>query len=172
MVETVEYAHAQGSETDKEDVGENDAVEGDGLIPTRGNVGGGERSNHITGENDTQDGDQRKNQSNSPEKLVGEVPKLLGAAFSHVGGKDGNDGGGDRALPNQAPEKIGDTIGKDERIGAEGGAEQESNTLVTEIAEDAADNRNQGDNRSRLQNLVFLGQKAALRTLNPIKTVT
>ena len=123
-------------------------------------------------ENDAENGDDREDQGESPEKTIRKFPEFLRGGIAHVGGEDGNEGGGDDTITNETTKKVGEAISKDESVGGESGAKEEGDALVTDIAENSADDGNQRDDGSRFEDLFLFGQRSPLRDLNPIKTIT
>src|SRR5882724_5421451 len=85
----------------------------------------------------------------------------------HVTGKHGDKGSRHGPFGNQPAEQVWDSIRQHVGIGCGGRPKEEGNALVAHVAENSADNRDQGNDRSRLENLFFFGQRAALRGPNP-----
>ena len=111
------------------------------------------------GKYNAQDGDDRKNQGQGPEKLIGETPEFLGRLIAHVPREDRDEGGGNGTLTDQAAYQIRNAIGENEGVGGEGGTEKEGDTLVANVAEDTADDSDQGYNRGGFEDLLFLSVK-------------
>ena len=169
-MEGVEDAHAEGGEADEKEIGENDAIQGDGFIPTAGAVmRGGEGLNDRGREDYAEHGDDGQDKRKGPEEAVGEGPKFLGRGVLHVGGEDRNEGGGDDAVADEAAQKVGDAVSKNEGIGGEGGAEKEGDALVTDVAEDPADDGDQGNDGSGFEDLLLFGQRGAPQGPKPSK---
>jgi hypothetical protein len=173
IVKGVENAHAESSEACKEEIGEDDAVEGSGLNPTAGAVlRRGKGLDHDGGEDDAKNGDYSQNEGEGPEQAISKAPKLLGGVVSHVLGKDGDEGSGDDTIAHQTAKQIGKAVGKDEGIGGKGGAEKEGDALVSDVAKDAASDGNQRDDGGGFEDLRLFGQMRPLGDLKPIKTMS
>src|SRR6516162_2886227 len=140
-MEAVQDAHAEGSESDEENIRKDDAVERDGLVPTCDAVFGGRKSgDDMRREDDTEDRDHRENERQGPEEAVGKVPEFFAVTLAHVGGENGDERGGDGAFGDEATGQVGEAVGEDEGVGREGGAEKERNALVADIAENTTHN--------------------------------
>ena len=139
---------ASAAKPDKKQIGENDAIEGHGLVPVQvlgrswnKRVNDGGRKDHP------QHGDDSQYQRQGPEQVIGKLPDFLGGLFAHVARENRYEGGAHRAFAHQTTEKIGDTVGQDERVGDMRGAEKQGVALVPDISENAAKDRNERDDR-------------------------
>jgi hypothetical protein len=148
VMEGVEDANADGRESQEIEIRKDDAVEGDGFVPARDFVfRGGKSVDDMGREDDASHHHYGQYQGHGPEKTIGEQPEFFGRTLAHVGGEYRDERGGEGCIAYQAPKKIGDTVGEDEGVGAEGGAKEESDALVSNVAENAAGDGDQGDNR-------------------------
>src|SRR5580704_4695814 len=118
-------------------------------------------------EDHAKNGDDCCHEGKSPEETVREVPDLFLGAFPHVTSKNRDEGSSHGAFGDQAAEKVGYAVGQDVGVSGKRGAEEEGNALVADVAKDAADDSDQGDDRGRLEDMLFIGQRAVLRGPNP-----
>jgi len=108
-----------------------------------------------------------QNQRERPEQTVGKFPSLRAGTIPHVIGKDGDEGSGHGPLAEQTAQEIRDAVRQNERIGDARGAEEQSQTLIAHVSENATDNRNYADNGSRLEDLPLVGQDVGQRIEAP-----
>src|SRR5439155_20916067 len=164
-VKAVENAHGQRRQGDKKQIRKDDAVEINGF--SAGHIFAGEQLNNHRRENHPQNGDDGNNEGKGPKQSVGKIPNLCLGLLPHVRGEDRDEGGGHGAFGDEAPKQIGYTIGKDVGVGGKGSAQKEGDALVADVAEDAASDGDQGDDRGRFEDVLFIGQRAVLRGPNP-----
>src|SRR5216683_4850809 len=164
-VKAVENAHRQRRQGNKKQIRKDDAVEINGLSAS--GIFAGKQLNNRGREDHPQNGDDSDDERKGPKQAVREVPNLFLGLLPHVRGEDGDEGGGHGAFGDEAAEQIGYTISKNKGVGSKGSTQQESDALVADVAENAADNRDQGDDRSRFEDALFIGQRAVLRGPNP-----
>src|SRR5260370_41765898 len=89
-----------------------------------------------------------------------ELPDFFGRLVAQIVGEDGDERGRHRPFPYQTANQVGDAVGQNESVGRRSGAEEQSDALVPEVPEDAAENRNKGDDRGCLEDLLLFIQEA------------
>ena len=112
----------------------------------------------LRGEDHAQDREDGQDECQGPEDAIGEAPEFFAGLLGHVAGENGDEGGGHGPFADQSAEEVRDAVGDDKGVGPGGGAEQEGEALVADIAQDTADDGNQGDDGGRFKDVLFFGQ--------------
>jgi hypothetical protein len=119
------------------------------------------------GENHSEYSDYSDDESKGPEKLVRKVPDFLFRFLAHVGRENRDERGRHGTLGNQTAKQVWDAVGKYIGVCGCSRAQEEGDALVPNVAENTADDGDQGDDRGRFEDALFIGQRAVLRGPNP-----
>src|SRR5271155_1263691 len=168
-METVQYSHRKRRQRDEEQIGKHDPVQFYGLASL--DIFPGKQVDYLGRKHHSEDGNYSHNERQRPKELVREVPDFFLGLFAHVGGEDRDERSGHRALGNQAAEQVGNAVSEIVGVGYRSRSEQQSYALFTYIAENSTNDGNQGDDRGRFEDMLFIGQRPALRDLNLMKTI-
>jgi len=168
-METVQNTHRERRQRDEEKIWKHDPVQLYRLASL--NVSPCKQVHDLGGKDHSKDGNHCHNKRERPKKLVREVPDFFLGLLAHVGSEDWDEGSGHRSFSNQTAEQVGDAVRKIIGVGDGSRSEEKSYALLTYVAENSTYDSNQGDDRGRFEDMLFIGQRPALRDLTLMKTI-
>ena len=168
-METVQNTHRERCQRDKEEIWKHDPVQFYCLASL--NVFPGEQVDNLGRKNHSEDGDDSHNKRQRPKKLVRKVPDFFFGLFPHVSREDRDERSGHRSFGDQSAEQVGDAVSQIVGVGYGSRSEEKRDTLFTYVAENSTYDGNQGDDRGRFEDVLFIGQRPALRDLTLMKTI-
>ena len=159
VAQGVENPHAEGDEADKEDVGEEEAIEGDRQLQLAGDGGkaGEEQMDDERGKDNAEEGDAGHDDGQQGEADIGEFAGAGIAVLLPPFRKDRHKGGGERPFGKEAAQQVGDHEGAEEGVGRHPGAEEAGDDHVAHHAEDAREDGGEAEDAGGFDDLLFFG---------------
>ena len=166
-MEAIQNRHRQGSHPDEQDVRKHEPVQINSfdlnlILPEHG-----KQANRQRGKNHAQYSQGGQHRGECPEQAIRKRPGFFPGTIPHVIGEDRNERSRHRSLANETAKDIRDPVCQNEGIGDARGSQKQSQPLITDISENSTDNRNDSDNRSRLEDLLLVGDDVSQKIEAP-----